>query len=312
MAELSVSRDQLSALIGAAGCAADAESLDLLRVGRNPVWRVSANDDVFYCKICPSVAELRREASGYRLAEAIAREDDRFVAASVLSTDEEQRLLLTRPVPGTPVVDWLKAAYRIDKNPLKRRSRLDAIADVLDLVCEWLRRLHECPPELCQELCDHNMGAIGDRINRVVNRMHNGATIAELLEFADLPPLTDIADAGLTFGDCTLGNFFTDGARLGAIDFEDIGVGSPRRDFSNLRDGIGEALDNPYYYADAKLLDAIYVSNGSMIDIAIQLERKILRYEMALQESVAAARRQKSLARHILAQAEQLRASLAH
>lgn len=307
MAEPSVSRERLSTLLDSAGRTAEPGSLDMLRVGRNPVWRVSAAGEMFYCKICPSVAELRREASGYRLAELMAKEDDRFIAADVVAVDEEQRLLVTKQVPGSPVVEWLKAGYRIDKNPLKKRGPRNVASDALGLVCDWLRALQARSPEDCQELCDHNVRSIGERINLVLNRPYHGVTCGELLNLADLPTLSDVQDVTLIFGDCTLGNFYSDGERIGAIDFEDVGIGPTVRDFSNLRDGIEDALENLYYFTDAKLLDALYEPTESYIDVLIRLERRILRYEMYLEQSIGAAKRQKSLARVIGTYAKRVR-----
>lgn len=257
-----------------------ANGLMAYRHGRKDVWRIEtpAYGTVFV-KVCRSQADFERERLGLDMAEAMAGRNDRFLAARRIQADPAHSVVVATRIAGKPVSALIRDGYRIDRNPLFRAApRMLARCAVCALLA-WLEAFRLGKPDDPSLLHDHSYDGIALRINHKLEQQHRDSTFARALgiEGQLLPPPSQ-ASPVLQFGDVSMENFYFDGRRIGAIDFEDIGFGIPGRDHVILRARLARALSLPYYFSDPELLAVI--PEPSPLDQAIvRTELDLLRYE---------------------------------
>lgn len=223
------------------------------RVGRNRVWHLTAADGQdYFVKMCHDGADFGRQVFGLRVARAMAAADARFIAAEIVTADADSHLLVTRPIGGTMVRELFAGGFRIDRNPLGRAPARAGAREALRRVSKWLEALHAQPADARVPLYDHSRAGVWRRTAMKLEAMAPTTTL--LSAFAGFssrwqlvaPPV----DEGLVFGDATMVNFFIDGGRVGAVDFEDIGRGAVARDQTTLRDDVERAFGNLHYRSD--------------------------------------------------------------
>ena len=251
------------------------------RVGRNEVWQIDSPDSPrLFAKIWRDPVAFERELFGLRAARVIAENGNAFMAAEIAFVDGDAGLIVTREMPGEPLSNWIKRAYRIDKNPLRWNiNRVRAARNGLKALLAWLDEFHclDIPDQT--PLHDHSTAGILKRIKAKLKSTNIGDPLPKSLDVADtIVGARIIGEQTLLFGDVTLDNFFFDGRRLGAIDFEDIGCGSAVRDYEVLRDSLAQAFRNIYYASDIQLVSSIPGLDSGDLDV-VRLEIHILRFE---------------------------------
>lgn len=259
-----------------------ANGLVAARCGRNEVWRIETGDQgTMYVKIHRDDEAFERERFGLALAAAIAAADDRFDAARCLQIDRSLGVLITAELPGTPVSELIRDAYRIDRNPLRRSAPRRLAEKAVHAVLCWIEAFHRQSAAAAPRLHDHSRTGIIERVNRKLQQPCGNNTFARAVAVSafSLPPAQH-APATLTmqFGDPSLENFRFDGQRIGAVDFEDVGVGIGERDSIILRNRLARALALPYYFSDSSLVASIPAAS-SLDEAIVQIELELLRYE---------------------------------
>lgn len=247
------------------------------RVGRNAVWQITAADgDQVFARVCRDDADFARQVFGLRLAERMAAADARFMAAALLTADAGTRLLVTRPIGGTSVSTIFANAHRLDRNPLARPATLAASRDALRKIAAWLTVFHQQPIDAGVPLYDHSRVAVWQRTARKLDALSAAApSLAAYAGFSTRWRLTaPLAAEGLVFGDATMGNFFVDGERVGAVDLEDVGRGATARDWATLQDDVTRAFGHAHYRTDRRLLQ--------QVDLEPDVTRELVLLELAV------------------------------
>jgi hypothetical protein len=128
-------------------------------------------------------------------------------------------------------------------------------------------------------LYDHSFAGITRRINQKLDQAHCGTKFGQMLGInrrLEIPKSS--AKHCLLFGDVSMGNFFFDGNRIGAIDFEDVGFGPQIRDYEVLRYWLNRTFANFYYRTDHQLLKTIPRTIGVEAGV-IRFDLHLLAYE---------------------------------
>ena len=254
------------------------------RVGRNLVWHLTAVDGRrAFVKLCHDDADFARQVFGMRVAGRMAAADSRFIAAEILTVDEGSRLLVTRPIGGTEVSALFANGFRRDRNPLGRSPARDSSREALRIVAAWLAAFHAQPVDAAVPLYDHSRAAVWQRVTRKLDAL--SPTIPSLAAHVGFssrwrfvaPPAAE----GLVFGDATMVNFFVDGGRVGAVDFEDVGRGAVARDWTTLQEEVARAFGHLRYRADREALAQVSFQPDVTRELVL-LELVVNRLEHAL------------------------------
>lgn len=274
----------LAQLAGASGAAPLrlASGLLAVRCGRNEVWRIETHGHgTIFAKVHRSPEGFERERYGLELACAMAAADDRFGAAHCLQADRSPGILVTAELPGIPVSKLIRDAYRIDRNPLRTAAPRRLARRAIEAVLSWMEAFHRQPTDGVPLLHDHSHAGIAERVNRKLRQRLGHTTFAQAVAIPTLvlPQAPEVlAPPALQFGDPSLENFRFDGRRIGAVDFEDIGIGIRDRDYVILRNRLTRALALPYYLDDPTLVATIPVPS-TLDETVVQIELELLRYE---------------------------------
>jgi aminoglycoside phosphotransferase (APT) family kinase protein len=226
----------------------------VLRVGRNPVWRIQSRGATFFVKIMKNSRYYQRERHGLEVSQQLAAQHDWITAPELIHASEAQGALITTALPGTEVGRLLRSGFRMDRNPFRRNAPMEEFLRALSFVFQWLAELHRTPATCKKLLFDHSSTRVRDRILVKLNRaLEHGVLEMDkqaLQRFRQLDVSVPEPACHLICGDATLGNFLWDGQRqrIGRVDFEDLGFGSPSRDFSEIRQGLEVARRNPWYW----------------------------------------------------------------
>jgi hypothetical protein len=249
---------------------------DVLRVGRNPVWRIRSTDGLFYAKIMRAQPYYRREHHGLDISRQLADRYEWITAPELVYTNEAQGVLITTALPGVGVGRVFRAAFRMDRNPFRRDAPIEAALGALSQVLQWLGEFHQMPVTCREVLFDHSTTRRRDRIFGKLTRgiEHGVLEVAgpTLERFRELDVSVSTAPAQLISGDATLGNFLWDGQRIGRVDFEDLGFGAPARDYSEIRQGLEAAGNRPWYWGVDRAMTLVPTSTGRVEDALYRLE----------------------------------------
>lgn len=250
------------------------------RVGRNEVWKLdsSTGDTVAYLKFATDPRWYSRELHGYGVASQMSQDSEGLISANVLFACRARQCFATSPIDGTPVSELFKSAYRFDKNPLRRNAKTMVARNAISGIVEWLHQLHQQSVLAEGDLYDHRPSNVTLRVQRLLRTQpvqHDCRKLDDIVgvNADDIPFLPDEGNSGkIIFGDVTLGNFFWCGNRIGAIDFEDIGIGDADRDFITLRSEILRPMKRFYYFNDPVLQKAIPLPARSYQAVVYELE----------------------------------------
>jgi aminoglycoside phosphotransferase (APT) family kinase protein len=247
----------------------------VLRVGRNPVWRIESRGGTFFVKIMKSPRYYQRERHGLEVSQRLARQHDWITAPELVYTNEGQGALITSALPGVGVGRLLRSAFRRDRNPFRRTAPIEEMLRAFSQVLRWLAELHRVPVTCSTLLFDHSITSMRDRILRKLNR----AVEHGLLELNDcvLQRFRELQVSAsqpehLISGDATLGNFLWDGQRIGRVDFEDLGVGAPARDYSEIRQGLEAVGHNRWYWSVDQAVVMLPPTSGRVEEALYRLE----------------------------------------
>jgi aminoglycoside phosphotransferase (APT) family kinase protein len=250
----------------------------VLRVGRNPVWRIQSRNEICFVKIMKDPRYYQRERHGFELSQQLAAQHDWITAPELVHTNETQGALITTAVPGIGVGRLLRAACRMDRNPLRRNGPIEEFLRALSFVLQWLAELHRTPVTCKNLLFDHSSTRVRERIIVKLNRAleHGVLEVDEgtLQRFRQLDVSVPEPASQLICGDATLGNFLWDGQRqrIGRVDFEDLGFGAPSRDFSEIRQGLEVAGRKPWYWNVDQARTMVPSSSGHVEEDLYRLE----------------------------------------
>jgi hypothetical protein len=223
------------------------------RLGRNPVWRLTKGERTIYAKQAYGQRHYSRELYGLKLGARLAEAHPWITAAEFLYGDSEKHIIVTGAISGSGLGAIMRSAFRIDRNPFHRAGPIAAFKEGLDLALNWLRAFHSLPFESESFLFDHTAGNVRDRL---VTKLERAITAGYLsidsgtirrLQSISIPRPT--APPTLISGDASIGNFIWDGMRIGRIDFEDIGFGSPAREFAEVRADLTAVKPKPWYWS---------------------------------------------------------------
>lgn len=249
---------------------------EVLRVGRNPVWRIRRGKQELFVKIMHDSRYYRRERHGLEVSQQLAKNHDWMAAPELVHTDETQGALITTSLPGTGVRRVLQAAFRIDRNPLRRADRMDYALRGFAYVLRWLTQLHQAPVTCRDLLFDHSNLRVRDRVLEKLRRgiEYGVLSVSEdiLTRLAELEMAAPQQPERLLCGDATIGNFLWDGRRIGRVDFEDLGFGAPDRDYSEIRQGLELLVRKPWYWSVDRAMALLPRSNRPEEDTLYRLE----------------------------------------
>lgn len=251
-------------------------------VGRNRVWRVVSPNGAsgeFYVKFARERAWYERELQGLEVAGALADRHDWAMAPTLLFADPEELAVVTSGIPGASGNDLIRRAYRIDRNPLRFRDAMAGFREFVRRVVEWLRALHAHEFEWKEGFVGYQVASVRDRTVRKLERALEATSLSldprqvERLASLDVP--TASGTASLICGDASLGNFLWDRGRIGRIDFEDLGVGPPGRDFNTIRLYTRRVTGLPWYWSDDELDEILPDGVGGLEGTLHTLEWKL-------------------------------------
>jgi len=186
--------------------------------------------------------------AGLEACHQLANSDGRIAAPELIETVDELRILVTRRVAGCAVGAIVTAGCRWDKNPFRKRDRIDRCRLAIDAVLHFLATLHKSPIPDCSTLWDHGPRGV---YGRVMQHLQDLQPLAN----GTSEPVWQFADPGIrtwkevpVLGDATLGNFIFDGSRIACVDFEDFGVGEPERDYLVLSEELKRIQGRWHYW----------------------------------------------------------------
>jgi aminoglycoside phosphotransferase len=250
----------------------------VLRVGRNPVWRIQSRSATLFVKIMKEPRYYQRERHGLEASQQLATQHDWITAPELVHASEEQGTLITTALPGVGVGRLLRSAFRMDRNPFRQNAPIEEFLGALSFVLQWLAELHRMPVTCKGLLFDHSATRRRERILVKLNRAleHGVLEVDEqaLQRFRQLDVAVPEPASHLICGDATLGNFLWDGQRqrIGRVDFEDLGFGAPSRDFSEIRQGLEVAGRQPWYWNVDKAIRMVPSSSGHVEEGLYRLE----------------------------------------
>lgn len=209
-------------------------------VGRNCVWRICVDATrgfVYYAKHVPSVDWFAREVFGHSVSRRLSVEHPSWImAADVVATDSSVPLILTRGIAGKSLADMFRQSLRRDQNMFGRAASIRCMIRPWRRLHRWLMEFHGQCADAVIGIHDHSPRGIRNRLRiktQLIRDVGYGVlaerceqTLDDVIRYSDI----EIGNT-LTYGDCTLGNFFWHDGRIGAIEFEDIGIGRARRDW---------------------------------------------------------------------------------
>ncbi len=260
-----------------------------IRVGRNKVWRVRAASwpSSIFLKLWFEPQEMARELEGLRLAREIATEAPQlFVAPQVVYVEKDQGILTLAEMPGRPVSDLVRLAYRRDFMLRRTLADVQRAAQAISGVFRWLDAFHARKVDENAPVYDHSVRKIRLRSCRKVEQLLTQRVSPSLQRarrgLLQMEGAGDRNSPRLIFGDCTLGNFFFDGERSGAIDYEDIGLGDPARDELFLCNEFDQLRKNWAYGAEGLPHFAWPEAVVPEARVVMELELLLLELEQAL------------------------------
>ena len=266
------------------------------RVGRNAVWKVlnKDNSDLFYVKFFSKDEWYERELFGRNLVEQIGKSNARCIYSRVEHTCNLERYIISNPIHGVDLSETLKQAYRIDRNPFKRMQRIKVAEKAMLNAIGFLEVLHNAPTSNQSFLYDHTLEGVAKRIEILLDRMFVWASASDRQYILDIKEKYSPTRCRcqsrkvLVFGDVTLGNFFWSDESSGAVDFEDIGIGSPSRDFVLLRYYLQKMHGNRFYFKKPSLVKLLenYDFGCKYCENTFVLELNLHQYEVHRKRSV--------------------------
>lgn len=152
--------------------------------GRNVVWRLTFTDGrKQFMKFCDDITTFQRETQGLRLAGKLAAQDDRFMSASIVYSDKNEKVFVTEALPGSTLLDLCKSAFRLDRNPFGKETLKTNTRLAIQRLCEWLSQLHRI--QLSDTLClyDHSAPAVSKRVQRILKKMSMEIQLLTLSRF---------------------------------------------------------------------------------------------------------------------------------
>lgn len=249
---------------------------EVLRVGRNPVWRIRREKQELFVKIMRDSRYYRRERHGLEVSRQLAKDHEWMVAPELVYADETQGALITTALPGTGFGRLLRAGFRMDRNPLRRAALMEHALRGLSHAIRWLAQLHQVPVTCRKLLFDHSISRVRDRVVGKLRRgiEHGVLSVSEevLARLAALQLDKPTQPERLLCGDATLGNFLWDGRRIGRVDFEDMGFGAPDRDYSEIKQGLEIVVRKRWYWSVDRAIALLPRSNRPQEDTLYRLE----------------------------------------
>lgn len=252
------------------------------RVGRNRVWRVSSETAAVprcYVKAVSEREWYERELAGLKVARDLEAYHDWAMAPEVVFTDPTQLALITTALPGRSGNALLRDAYRRDKNVFANQAPIQRFREALRHIISWLQEFHGGMVDRPHVCIDHRSSSVHERVVSKVDRAISEAnfriddSVTRGLDALSLEK--EESEGSLLCGDVSLSNFYWDGARVGRIDFEDIGIGSPSRDFGILRLHIERITGLPWYRQDSELEKILPIGAPGIIGFLHTLEWKL-------------------------------------
>jgi hypothetical protein len=255
---------------------------DVLRVGRNPVWRVRYQGQEYFVKIMRDPRYSRREYHGLEVSRQLASKHEWIAAPELVYTDETRGALITTALPGRGVGSLLRAGFRKDRNPLRRAAPMEHALQGFSHVLRWLTQLHQMPVTCRDLLFDHSSARVRDRVAGKLRRgIEHGVLAVEeevLARFTGMTLDAPQQPERLLCGDATLGNFIWDGRRIGRVDFEDMGFGAPDRDHSEIRQGLEVVARKPWYWSVDRIMALLPPIGRPVEDTLYRLEWAVDRH----------------------------------
>jgi aminoglycoside phosphotransferase len=253
----------------------------VLRVGRNPVWRIQSRGATFFVKIMKGPRYYQRERHGLEVSQRLARQHDWINAPELVYTNEALGALITSALPGVGVGRLLRSAFRMDRNPFRRTAPIEQLLRALSHVLQWLAALHRMPVNCRNLLFDHSSTHTRDRVLGKLNRAveHGVLELNDrvLQRFRELQ-VSPSQPEHLIIGDATLGNFLWDGQRIGRVDFEDFGFGAPARDYSEIRQGLEAVAQKRWYWSADPAMTMLPSTSGHVEEALYRLEWAVDRH----------------------------------
>ncbi len=260
------------------------QGLHCVRVGRNPVWKISSSEEAYFIKFAGDDRYFARERVGLEATARLAEDHDWIMAPRILHLSAEHRALVMSGLAGESVGRLLARGFRIDRNPTRRRGRRDLFLTALESVVAWLELLHSLQPPFGAPLFDHSPGGMRTRVVRKLARAQDLKVLdISLGLIARIEQMVvPVDDPGrLVTGDASLGNFIWDEGRIGRIDFEDLGSGHPDRDLAELHEGMLAVERRPWYWSPARAADLIPKPTSPSVHILTSLEWALDRHWQA-------------------------------
>lgn len=265
-----------------------------IRVGRNQVWKLTPHTEgqgqSLFFKYYHSLDSFNRELAGLQVANSLARQFPAYLAPEVLFSDEQSLVVVINELSGETLAELMKAALRIDRNPLRKRGPIERVQMALTLTAEWLKSLREQSVSPNQFFSDHSlqgsMNRILSKISIIKQReLPKNQYQRKLID--DLKTICVAASAKLpceepvlVHGDLAPGNVIYNNGRIGVIDFEDFGVGDAVRDSINFREQIEPGHGRWRKWALPRL------SNEIEFVVASESEEAVFRIEFCLNRLV--------------------------
>lgn len=271
------------------------------RVGRNLVWHlITGQGHSYFVKLCRDGDDFSRQVFGLNLSQDIAAADSRFMAADIVAVDPRRLLIVTRPIGGALVSALFSKAFRVDRNPLWRTPARVGAREALGMVATWLNALHARPADANVPLYDHSREAAWkrtalklDALSLTAPSLSRHVGFSRRWRFVARP-----GDKSLVFGDATMANFFVSNGRVGAVDFEDVGLGPVSRDWATLENDVRQAFRNIHYRTDRQALDQVSCSPDVTRDVVLlELTVNRLEHDLPLGGLLAACRRRAACSR---------------
>jgi aminoglycoside phosphotransferase len=248
----------------------------VVRVGRNRVWRAQSGQHRVFVKLAESTEYFRRECYGLHISQEMAHRNHWIVAPEIVYADAAQHAIIMTALPGEDVAQVMRLAFRMDHNPLRRTEAINGFLAALDHVVRWLSILHQFPFALANDLFDHSATRVRDRVLSKTRRAVQSKLLPADFEVL-LTPVAALAlpkdtPLGLITGDATLGNFLWDGRRIGRIDFEDLGLGDITREHTEVRQSLSMAGAKPWYWSTRPALAKLSARSERNQELLYRLE----------------------------------------
>lgn len=210
------------------------------KIGRNEVWEITTDAPAAlrcYAKWWPSPDMFQRELEGLHIVNALAARHDWIMAAPIIVADETTGVIVVDEIRGTSGAEVISRPLRRLRSPMHAPGRQRDAVNCLAMIGRFLEQLHRVDVPHSRHLASHGPAAVVARVNRLAGHLREHASLAHLDVWAAFPlslrdfHIADEPQVCLLHGDTSPGNFLVDGARLGILDFEDLGVGPACRDW---------------------------------------------------------------------------------